>query len=253
MAKMHLVPIRRGYWGKNSGLPHTVKKSASKTGAICSHFFCSQLLTFFLLTIFHTDSDEALRDLWQRERPLNPGAARHGPRRRSGLEEDPGHGWPRGLLLHDARPLAHDGQLHHGGLQRGLGLVRLPLARALEADGLQQGSVPRTHRLPRQGGRIGQGRRSLLGSRHEYRRRPGRIRSPATSGAYDPRGVSRTGLARKWSNNQKNLLGKVGRTRTITRRGPSRAGTSLYLRVSLSSAAFCTRSCPAASVANTSP
>ena len=30
-----------------------------------------------------------------------------------------------GLLLHDARPLAHDGQLHHSGLQRGLGLVRL--------------------------------------------------------------------------------------------------------------------------------
>ena len=47
MAKMHLVPIRRGYWGKNSGLPHTVKKTASKTrgvrqgrapGALCSQF-----------------------------------------------------------------------------------------------------------------------------------------------------------------------------------------------------------------------
>ena len=34
-------------------------------------------------------------------------------------------------------------------------------------SGLQQGSVPRTHRLPRQGGRIGQGRRGLLGTRHD--------------------------------------------------------------------------------------
>ena len=45
------------------------------------------------------------------------------------------HGGPRGLLLHDARPLAHDGQLHHRGLQRGLGLVRLPVARVMEAHG----------------------------------------------------------------------------------------------------------------------
>ena len=36
-----------------------------------------------------------------------------------------------------------------------------------EADGLQQGAVPRTHRLPRQGGRIGQGRRCLLDTRHD--------------------------------------------------------------------------------------
>ena len=44
------------------------------------------------------------------------------------------YGGPRGLLLHDARPLAHDGQFHHGGLQRGLGLVRLLVARVMEAD-----------------------------------------------------------------------------------------------------------------------
>merc|ERR1712159_837297 len=36
-------------------------------------------------------------------------------------------------------------------------------ARVMEADCLQQGSVPRTHRLPRNGGRIGQGRRRVLG------------------------------------------------------------------------------------------
>jgi small subunit ribosomal protein S2e len=29
MAKMHLVPIRRGYWGKNSGLPHTIPMKLS--------------------------------------------------------------------------------------------------------------------------------------------------------------------------------------------------------------------------------
>ena len=47
MAKMHLVPIRRGYWGKNSGLPHTVKKRRPKRGACaggvrrgrCAHNF----------------------------------------------------------------------------------------------------------------------------------------------------------------------------------------------------------------------
>ena len=59
--------------------------------------------------------------------------------------------------------------------------------------GLQQGSVPRTHRLPRQGGRIGQGRRRVLGVT-KNRRRPGRHRSPATKWGDDPRGVSRTGL-----------------------------------------------------------
>ena len=31
MAKMHLVPIRRGYWGKNSGLPHTIPMKLSGT------------------------------------------------------------------------------------------------------------------------------------------------------------------------------------------------------------------------------
>ena len=29
MAKMNLVPIRRGYWGKNSALPHTVPMKLS--------------------------------------------------------------------------------------------------------------------------------------------------------------------------------------------------------------------------------
>ena len=33
MAKMHLVPIRRGYWGKNSGLPHTIPMKLSGTWA----------------------------------------------------------------------------------------------------------------------------------------------------------------------------------------------------------------------------
>ena len=128
-----------------------------------------------------------------------------------------------GLLLHDARPLAHDGQLYYRCFQRGVGLVRLLVARVMEAYGecqsqhfilwtpravesrkfhslvvlylgLQQGALPRTHRLPRQGGRIGQGRRRVLGARHEYRRRPGLLRSPATKWGVDPREVSRTGL-----------------------------------------------------------
>ena len=72
--------------------------------------------------------------------------------------------------------------------------------------GLQQGSVPRTHRLPRQGGRVGQGRRRLLdgvmttgavqvgsGPPHERGARPSR------SIAYRP--------ARKWSNNPKKTPG----------------------------------------------
>ena len=72
--------------------------------------------------------------------------------------------------------------------------------------GLQQGALPRTHRLPRQGGRIGQGRRRVLGA-SRYRRPPGGRRSPATKWGVDPRGLSRTGLARKWSNNPKKLQG----------------------------------------------
>ena len=31
MAKMNLIPIRRGYWGKNSGLPHTIPMKLSGT------------------------------------------------------------------------------------------------------------------------------------------------------------------------------------------------------------------------------
>ena len=40
-----------------------------------------------------------------------------------------------GLLLHDARPLAHDGQLYYRRFQRGLGLLRLLVARVMEAYG----------------------------------------------------------------------------------------------------------------------
>ena len=71
--------------------------------------------------------------------------------------------------------------------------------------GLLESAVPGAHRLPRQGGRVGQGRRSLLGSRqtktggvqvssgppHERGARPSR------SIAYRP--------ARKWSNNQNKI------------------------------------------------
>ena len=73
--------------------------------------------------------------------------------------------------------------------------------------GLQQGALPRTHRLPRQGGRIGQGRRRVLGARHENRRRPGRHRSPATKwGARPSRSIAYR-PARKWSNNQNKSQG----------------------------------------------
>ena len=73
--------------------------------------------------------------------------------------------------------------------------------------GLQQGSVPRTHRLPRQGGRIGQGRRRVLGARHENRGRPGLLRSPATMrGARPSRSIAYR-PARKWSNNPKKRQG----------------------------------------------
>ena len=35
MAKMHLVPIRRGYWGKKAGAPHTVaNKLMGKCGSV---------------------------------------------------------------------------------------------------------------------------------------------------------------------------------------------------------------------------
>ena len=60
MAKMHLVPIRRGYWGKNSGLPHTVKKNGVQNEGRVPGACAGGVV----LTIFHTDSDEALRDLW---------------------------------------------------------------------------------------------------------------------------------------------------------------------------------------------
>merc|ERR1719240_1430418 len=101
MAKMHLVPIRRGYWGKNSGLPHTIPMKLSGT--------CGSVSVRLIPA------------------------------------------------------------------PRGTGLV----ARVMEAYVLQQGSVPRTHRLPRQGGRIGQGRRRVLGASRN-RGRPGLLRSPAT-------------------------------------------------------------------------
>ena len=75
--------------------------------------------------------------------------------------------------------------------------------------GLLESAVPGAHRLPRQGGRVGQGRRSLLGSRqtktggvqvssgppHERGARPSR------SIAYRP--------ARKWSNNPNKNQGIV--------------------------------------------
>ena len=45
------------------------------------------------------DPYEVKRDVWLGLCEIDPGAARHGSRRRPGLQEDPGHGWPRGPQL----------------------------------------------------------------------------------------------------------------------------------------------------------
>ena len=81
MAKMHLVPIRRGYWGSATASERKLRRAALKTNARHSPIDSTQQEQW---AAAH-DPHEALRDLWQRERPSYPGAARYRSCRRSGL------------------------------------------------------------------------------------------------------------------------------------------------------------------------
>ena len=123
MAKMHLVPIRRGYWGKNSGLPHTIPMKLSGTcGSVSVRLIpaprgtglvaapaSKKILAYLAVSDYSESSSDSILILTRACQTLYPTQ----------------YGGPRGLLLDDARPLAHHGQFHHRGLQRCLGLVRL--------------------------------------------------------------------------------------------------------------------------------
>ena len=159
MAKMHLVPIRRGYWGKNSGLPHTIPMKLSGTcGSVSVRLIPAPRGTGLVAAPASKKilAMAGLEDCYSTTR---------------------GHSRTTGNFITAVfnAVSASYGSVHesnHVGESRNFtgrccAQVRLPLARALEADGLQQGSVPGAHRLPRQGGRVGQGRRCLLGTRHD--------------------------------------------------------------------------------------
>ena len=228
MAKMHLVPIRRGYWGKNSGLPHTIPMKLSGTcGSVSVRLIPAPRGTGLVAApaskkILAMAGLEVSSCVQQLMRPSSRdgsyfAAVALSTRNANSLLCAPqdcysttrGHSRTTGNFI---TAVFNAVSASYGYLSPELWKPTAKLRRfryrkfhslIIFRIGLLESAVPGAHRLPRQGGRVGQGRRCLLGTRHEYRRRPGRLRSPAMSGAHDPRGVSRTGLARKWSNNPK--------------------------------------------------
>ena len=114
MAKMHLVPIRRGYWGKNSGLPHTIPMKLSGTCGSVSVRLIPAPRGTGLVAAPASKKILAMAGLEVGscvQQPMRPSARRGGgPAIRGRRVDDakrqltPLH---TGLLLHDARPLAH--------------------------------------------------------------------------------------------------------------------------------------------------
>ena len=103
MAKMHLVPIRRGYWGKNSGLPHTIPMKLSGTcGSVSVRLIPAPRGTGLVAA---PASKKILASVCGVLVAF--GLSSRG-RAHAKLLYPTQYGGPRRLLLHDARPLAHD-------------------------------------------------------------------------------------------------------------------------------------------------
>ena len=155
MAKMHLVPIRRGYWGKNSGLPHTIPMKLSGTcGSVSVRLIPAPRGTGLVAAPASKKilAMAGLEDCYSTTR---------------------GHSRTTGNFI---TAVFNAVSASYGYLSPELWKPTAKLRRfryrkfhslIIFRIGLLESAVPGAHRLPRQGGRVGQGRRGLLGTRHD--------------------------------------------------------------------------------------
>merc|ERR1712150_402289 len=114
LAKLSVIPVRRGYWGNKIGTPHTVPcKVTGKCGSVLVR--------------------------------LVPAPPRYRPRLRPRPQEAPLHGWFRGLLHLRHRANCDTGQLRQGDIRSYFGYLRLPYTGYVEPNGVHQLAVSRVH------------------------------------------------------------------------------------------------------------
>lgn len=89
LAKLSVIPVRRGYWGNRIGLPHTVP---CKVCLIPNRVGIERKATFLF------SSDSGNRFVWQRSRSFDSSTSRNKSCLRSSTKKTSSNGWYSRLL-----------------------------------------------------------------------------------------------------------------------------------------------------------